>query len=61
MDSGDDELDDAAMPIGYGREPVLSPQGRDEAATRWARESTGPTAPGQEAPPGVRPAVSTCL
>ena len=42
VDSGDDELDDAAMPIGYGRERVLSPQGRDEAATRWAKGEYGP-------------------
>ena len=42
VDSGDDELDDAAMPIGYGRERVLSPEGRDEAATRWAKGEYGP-------------------
>lgn len=42
IDSGDDELDDAAMPIGYGRERVLSQQGRDEAATRWAQGDYGP-------------------
>ena len=42
MDSGDAELDDAAMPIGYGRERVLSPEGRDEAATRWEKSEYGP-------------------
>ncbi len=42
VDSGDDELDDAAMPIGYGRERVLSAEGRDEAARRWAKGDYGP-------------------
>lgn len=41
-DSGDDELDDAAMPIGYGRERVLSLAGRDAAASRWAKGEYGP-------------------
>lgn len=42
MDAGDDELDDAAMPIGFGRERVLSLQGRTEAATRWSQGDYGP-------------------
>lgn len=41
--SGDSELDEEALPIGYGRERVLSPYGRDEAASRWTRGEYGPS------------------
>lgn len=34
--TGDDQLDDLAAPIGLGREQHLSPEGRFDAAARWA-------------------------
>lgn len=42
VDSGDDELDEAVMPIGYGRERVLSAAGRDATAARWTKGEFGP-------------------
>ncbi|GIG27683.1 DUF3027 domain-containing protein [Cellulomonas marina] len=45
--SGDPELDDVAIEeLALARARVLSPAGRDEAATRWYRGSHGPTTPG---------------
>ncbi len=43
--------------IGIGRRRVLSPEGRDDAATRWIAGDTGPQAPMARSAPGT---CSTC-
>ncbi|WP_083979996.1 DUF3027 domain-containing protein [Demequina salsinemoris] len=43
--TGDEDADALAIwELGLGRERVLAPRGRDEAAERWYRGSHGPTA-----------------
>jgi hypothetical protein len=45
-ETGDEDLDKLAIwELGLGRERVLGPEGREEAAARWYRGSHGPTAP----------------
>ena len=40
-----EQLADVVWELGLGRERVLSPEGRDEAAMRWHDGATGPAAP----------------
>ena len=40
-----DHIDDVVWELGLGRERVLSPEGRDDAAERWHEGATGPSAP----------------
>jgi hypothetical protein len=50
--TGDDDADQLAFwELGLGRERVLSPEGRAEAAERWYDGSHGPTAPVAEQAP----------
>lgn len=43
--TGDEDLDELAIwELGLGRERVLGPDGKDQAAERWYRGSHGPTA-----------------
>lgn len=41
----EDQLREVVWELGLGRERVLSPTGRDDAADRWQEGSTGPDAP----------------
>lgn len=40
-----DHVDEVVWELGLGRERVLSPEGRDDAAERWHEGATGPSAP----------------
>ncbi|WP_249266327.1 MULTISPECIES: DUF3027 domain-containing protein [unclassified Pseudonocardia] len=44
LDSGDPAVDDLAREAGLGRERVLSPLGRSDAAERWTDGEHGPSA-----------------
>ncbi|HVA59250.1 MAG TPA: DUF3027 domain-containing protein [Mycobacteriales bacterium] len=45
FDVSDDDVDQVAFELGLGRPRVLSPEGRDLAATRWHEGAAGPDAP----------------
>lgn len=51
-DADADPVGVVAYELGLGRERVLSPYGRDDAATRWYDGFAGPTAPVAQAAPG---------
>lgn len=56
--TGDQDLDELAIwELGLGRERVLGPEGKDQAAERWYRGSHGPTATSAIA---ASAACSTC-
>ena len=42
MATGDPQVDDIAVEVGFGRRQVLSPWGREEAAQRWHDGDYGP-------------------
>jgi Protein of unknown function (DUF3027) len=42
MATGDPQIDDVALEVGFGRRQVLSPLGRDDAAQRWHDGDYGP-------------------
>lgn len=56
-DSDEDPVGVVAYELGLGRPRVLSPYGRDEAATRWYEGACGPEAPVAQAAPAQ---CSTC-
>jgi hypothetical protein len=51
-DDADDEVRAVAVEIGLGREQVLSPEGRADAAERWVSGDWGPDAPMAKQAPG---------
>lgn len=51
-DTDEDLVALVAYELGLGRERVLSPYGRDDAATRWYEGFAGPEAPVAQAAPG---------
>lgn len=56
-DADEDIFAVLAFELGLGRERVLSPYGRDEAATRWYEGNAGPDAPVARAAPA---SCATC-